>query len=114
MIGTPAADDRRNTELDAALLSELKGVGEQVLEHLLQALGVGDKAAAQALIRGDLEGQLAVFRLVAERPGNSLKQCTEEDLLGFDRDRAGLDLRKVENVGDEVEQIGAGADRKSV
>lgn len=31
------------------------------------------------------------------------------NLLGLDRHRAGLDLGEVENVADEVEQIGAGA-----
>ena len=36
-------------------------------------------------------------------------EVREEDLLGLDRDGAGLDLRQVENVADEVEQVGAGA-----
>ncbi len=38
-----------------------------------------------------------------------LQQAGEEDLFGFDRHRAGFDLRQVENVGDEVEQIGSSA-----
>ena len=33
----------------------------------------------------------------------------EEDLLGVDRDGAGFDLRQIENVADQVEQVGAGA-----
>ena len=36
-------------------------------------------------------------------------RLAEEDLLGIDRDRAGLDLRQVEDVADEVQQVGAGA-----
>ena len=36
-------------------------------------------------------------------------QAAEEDLLGVDGDGAGLDLRQVENVGDQVQQVRAGA-----
>ena len=36
-------------------------------------------------------------------------QIGEENLLGIDGDRARLDLRQVENVADEIEQVGAGA-----
>ena len=57
----------------------------------------------------DLERQLAVLRLVPERPGHDVEQVGEEDLLGIDRDGAGLDLRQVEDVADEVQQVGAGA-----
>ncbi len=57
----------------------------------------------------DLERQLPRFRLVAERPRHHVEQVGEEHLLGIDRDRAGFDLGQVENVADEVEQIGAGA-----
>ena len=57
----------------------------------------------------DLEGEAAVFRFVAERAGHHVEQAGEEDLFGFDRHRARLDLRKVENVADQVEQVGSGA-----
>ena len=38
-----------------------------------------------------------------------VEQVGEEDLLRFDGDGAGFDLRQVENVADQVEQVGAGA-----
>ena len=38
-----------------------------------------------------------------------LQQRAEEQLLGLHRHRAGLDLRQVEDVGDQVQQVGAGA-----
>ena len=57
----------------------------------------------------DVEGELPRLRLVAERPRHHVQQIGEEDLLGVDRDRAGFDLRQVEDVADEVEQVGAGA-----
>ena len=55
-------------ELHAALLGELEGVRQQVLQHLLQALRVGDHAAVELRIDLDVERQAAAFRLVAERP----------------------------------------------
>ncbi len=35
--------------------------------------------------------------------------AAEEDLFGLNRDGAGFDLRQVEDVADQVEQVGAGA-----
>ena len=36
-------------------------------------------------------------------------QVREQQLLALDRDRAGLDLRQIEDVADEVQQVRAGA-----
>ena len=95
-------------ELDAAMLGELERVRQQVLQHLLQTLAVrGD--AAQRRIDLHVERQAAAFGLVAERPRHGLLQVGQQDLLGIHRHRAGFDLRQVENVADQVEQIGAGA-----
>ena len=54
-------------------------------------------------------GKLPALRLVAERPRDRVEQVGEADLLGLDRDGAGLDLGQVENVADQVQQVGAGA-----
>ena len=53
--------------------------------------------------------RLAVLGHVAERPRRRSRAGREADLLDIDRDRAGLDLRQVEDVVDQVEQVGAGA-----
>ena len=55
------------------------------------------------------ERQHARLRLVAEVALDRLAQVREQQVLGLDRDRAGLDLRQVENVADQVQQVGAGA-----
>ena len=68
VVGAPAADRGRDLEPHAALLGELERVRQQVLQHLLQALGVGDDAAAELRIDLDVERELAVLRLVPERP----------------------------------------------
>ena len=46
---------------------------------------------------------------MAERPADRVEQIGEEDLLRLHRDRSGFDLRQVENVADQVQQVGAGA-----
>ena len=43
-------DALRDARAHATLFGEFEGVGKQVLEHLLQALGIGDQAAAQVRV----------------------------------------------------------------
>ena len=47
--------------------------------------------------------------LVPEGSGNRFEEVVEVDLLRIDRDGSRLDLREIENVADEVQEIGAGA-----
>ena len=56
-----------------------------------------------------VERQAAVLGVVLERAHDHIEQVGEEHLLGLDRHRARLDLREVEDVGDQVEEVGAGA-----
>ena len=109
VLGAPAADGGRHVQPHAALGGELERVRQQVLQHLLQPLGVGDHAAGEVLVDLDVERELAVFGLVPERPSDGLQQARGQDFLGIDRHRAGFDLRQVEDVADQVEQVGAGA-----
>ena len=53
--------------------------------------------------------ELARLGLVAEVALDGLAQVREQQVLGLHRHGAGLDLRQVENVADEVQQVGAGA-----
>ena len=57
----------------------------------------------------NVEAKLPGFRLVPERTRHHVQQVGEENLLGIDGDRARFDLRQIENVADQVEQVGAGA-----
>ena len=56
-----------------------------------------------------LEGEPAILRLVTERPSHHFQQVGEEYFLRLDGHCAGLDLGEIENVADQVEQVGAGA-----
>ena len=57
----------------------------------------------------DVEGQPLALRLVPECASHHIEEVGEQYLFGVDGHRAGLDLREVENVGDQVEQVSAGA-----
>ena len=109
VLRAPAALRAGDVEPHAALRGELEGVGQQVLEHLLQALRVGRDGASQIGIEIDLERQLPRFGLVPERTRDHVDEIGEDDLLGVDRDGSGFDLGQVENVADQVQQVGAGA-----
>ncbi len=111
MIAAPAARRRRDTSsATPPCCGELEGVRQQVLQHLLQALGVGDDAAAEVRVDARRRTTAAGSR---PRAGTAapiaLEQVGEEDLLRIDRHRAGFDLRQIEDVADQVEQVGAGA-----
>ena len=71
MIRAPSAPGDSDAELDAAVLGELEGVGQQVLQHLLEALGVGDDAAVEMGVELDVERQVAPLGLVTERSGDT-------------------------------------------
>ncbi len=90
------------------MLGELERVGQQILQHLLQALAVGGDAA-QRRIDLDVERQATAFRLVPERPRHRFLQVRQQDFLGIHRHRARFDLRQIEDVADQVQQIGARA-----
>ena len=110
MLRVPAAVRRRDAEgCTPPCVGELERVRQQVLQHLLQALGVGDDAAAELGSTCTSNDKLAAFGFVPERPRHRFEQVGEDDFFGIDRHRAGFDLGQIENVADEVQQIGARA-----
>ncbi len=109
MIRAPAADRRVDVQLDAALLGEFEGVRQQVFQYLLQALCIGYHAAVKLRVELHVEGQASILRFVPERPDDHVLQGQEEDLLDIDRDRPRLDLGEIEDVADQVHQVGARA-----
>src|SRR3982074_1390850 len=54
-----------------------------------------------------LESEFPVFRFVSERSTHHLKQGAEEYLLRIHRDRPRLNLGKIENVANQVKQVGS-------
>src|SRR5438309_933659 len=109
MVGSPSANGGRDAELDAALRCELEGIGQQVLEDLLQPLGVSAEARSEVWIHGGLEHQLPGLGFMTERSCNRSHDVREVDFLGFDRDGSRFDLRQIENVADQIQKVAARA-----
>src|ERR1700752_618060 len=55
------------------------------------------------------ECQSSVLRLVTERTSHHFEQIRKEDFFGLDRNRSRLDFREIENIADEIKQVGSGA-----
>src|SRR5688572_18945063 len=105
MIRTEATLWHGHVTTDFALRGEFEGIREQVLEDLLQPLGVGDQIARQIRIDTYDEAEIAVVGHVTEVSFDRIAHRGERNFFGINRDRARLDLREIENVADEVEQV---------
>src|SRR6266702_86910 len=106
---SPATAYSTDREPNPTLLGEFEGVRKQILKHLLQTFGVGHEASRQMRIGLHIKRKSAVVCFMAERTGDHVDKAAEEYFLRFDRHRTRLDLREIENVADEVEQVGSGA-----
>ena len=85
----------------ARFARELEGVREEVLQYLLQTLGIADERPWECRIEIDVERESLGFRNVVEHPMDGVPERREHELFGFHRDRARLDLREVEDVVDQ-------------
>ncbi|HEV7159369.1 MAG TPA: hypothetical protein VGN38_13510 [Caulobacteraceae bacterium] len=76
MVGSrrPSGGGARDAELDEALVGELEGVGEQILDDLLQALVVGEHRLWQVGIEPNLEIESLVLSDLGENAIHLLAQ----------------------------------------
>ena len=89
---------------DAAVLRrELHGVGQQIERDLLERAPVGLEADAGRDPGGDLE--LLLLRARGDHAHRVGELAVELDVFQVELEPAGLDLRHVEDVVDDVEQI---------
>src|ERR1700687_96508 len=105
----PAARSQRRRQADASQFGELEGVGQQILQYLLQTLRVGDDAPGQVRIGLHLETETAVLGFMPERTFHHVQQTGKIDFLCLHRYGPGFDLRQIKNVGDQVQQVCPGA-----
>ena len=94
-------------KLDPALFGELEGIAQQVVQHLLEALRVGGNRRRQARPQVDGELQLRGLGDVPERPLQERRKLGEGPIRDLQSDSSRLDLRKVEDVVDQTQQVGA-------
>src|SRR5580700_1214952 len=109
MILAPTALRRGNRQPDASNLGKLKRIRQQVFQYLLQTLRIRDHTPRQVRIGLYLKSQVPVLRFVAEWPFQRIQHSSEEYFVRFHRDRSRLDLREIENIRDQVQQVCAGA-----
>src|SRR5271156_1505788 len=109
MVLGPAASGRRYGEADTSNFGELEGIRQQVLQHLLQTFGVGDHAARQMRIGLYFEREMPVLRLVTEWTTHRIQHAGEEYFLRLHRDGSGFDFGEIENIRDQIQQVGARA-----
>src|SRR4029077_15733850 len=102
----PTADRWVNAQFHTTLLGELEGVRQQILEHLLQPLRVGDHAAIEFRIDPHVERQAPAPGFVPKRPKDHVLQRDKEYFLAstvtvpdsiFDRSRMSL-IRFIRSV----------------
>src|SRR5204863_3282247 len=105
IVRRPSALRDRNLQRHQTPIGEFERVGKQVLENLLQALGVGLNSARKIVGKIDLEIELLAFCNVPECALHVILQLSESKVPYIDHDRARFDLRQVENVVDQRQQI---------
>src|SRR5262249_6472528 len=98
VVRIPAAVRELDLERDAAALGELEGVGEQVLDDLLQALRVRADGVRQAARELEVELEALRVRHVAEGAVDVLAEVLDRGRADVDDDGARLDLGEVEDV----------------
>ena len=88
----------------------LTALDSRFLRICCRRFGVAVHGARQVVGEVDVERQVLGLGHVPEVAVDGVAQAGEGDLLDLDRDRAGLDLREVEDV---VDQVAAGRSRTS-
>ena len=86
---------------------ELEGVRQQVLEDLLQPLRVGVDVRGQIDVHVGLERQVLLLGERPERPIDEVGEIGQRHLARLDRHLARFDLRQIEDLVDQREQIPA-------
>ena len=86
----------------------LNALDSRFLRICCRRLGSVLNELPSALRKIDDEFEIAPIGLVPERALDIFAQVREGDFLAVDRDRSGFDLRKIEDVADQMQQVGAG------
>ena len=101
----PATSRRLHLQGHAALLSELERVAQKILEHLMHPRGVGMDRPRQVRRQIDVEVERLVDGHLPERLVHGVGDLGERQIAQADGHHARLDLRQIEDVVDQGEQI---------
>ena len=108
VIDGPALHGKVDMNLDLPGSGELHGVGKEIFEDLQEALRVGLHGSWQILIEPNMERQVLGLGHMPEAAVDDVVQNGEGYLLDLDGNGAGLDFGEIEDVVDEVEEVGTG------
>jgi hypothetical protein len=108
VFARPTRGDRLDQQIDATVMREFERIAEQVFDDLLQPLRIGENRFRQLRIELDVELDFLRLRDMAEGPLDVAVEIGEPQLAHVDHDRARLDLREVENVVNQHQQVIAG------
>src|ERR1700730_13302799 len=109
MVFAPTFLCSKYVQTHAAVFGKFESVREKILQHLLQAFRVSDHAARETRIRLYLEIKPATFSFVPERTRDHVEQTGEEDFFSLYRNCSRLDLREVQNIGNQIQQVRSSA-----
>jgi hypothetical protein len=97
-----------NRQANPARLGKFKGVGQKILEHLFEPLNIGFDALWTFGRNLDDKIQLLFLSHRLKELAKIIGQPLDGDQFRSDVDMAGLDLGKVKDVIDQVEEVVAG------
>ena len=107
VLARPSRQDLFDAQGDHAMLREFDGVRQQVFQHLLQTHQIGLNGRGQTRHALDREFQPFALRHLPERAVHILGQIRKADRAQRHTHRARLDLREVQNVVDERQEVAA-------
>ncbi len=108
-VRIPASGSGLDPQRDAPAVGELERVGKQVLDDLLEALGVGDDRPRRLVSGLDLELELLGLGHVPERAIDIVEQVVQTQLADIHDDGSGLDLGEIQDVVDQGQEVLAGS-----
>ncbi len=93
---------------DLAALGEFQCIGDEVAQDLTHTLAIGMQLPGRPRLNAEGECEMFLVRNRLELLVQVIEQIAEIDRLGAQLDLASLDLRQVENIVDDGQQIVAG------
>src|SRR5579863_8705272 len=108
VIHAPARHNAVDLQPYRPVLRELQRVRQQVLQYLLQALGIRDNRLGRQIFREiDREIETLALGYMAECPQAEIAQFAEPDAAPLHVHLARLDFAEIEDVVDQRQQIGS-------
>src|SRR6516165_9739176 len=92
---------------DLALLRELAGIAQEIEQDLPQPHGIGGECA-EVLLRFDNEAILVLLGELSCGADDLIDEACQIDRFGIEFELTGFDLRQVQYLVDEAQEVGAG------